>query len=131
MSTISKVFASLAALLHVGFFCMESLFWMQPAVHTRFRVETLEEAEVLAFALFNQGFYNLFVALGCIAGLVLIQKGRESQGVALVVYTCLFMLGAALVLGVFEPSLFRSAMMQGGPPLLALLTHWFTRKRGR
>ena len=68
MDTLVIVAASLAGLLHIGFWVMESLLWRRPAVHRRFGVRDLDLAAVQQPVFFNLGFYNLFLGLGAIAG---------------------------------------------------------------
>ena len=63
MSVFAQVLVALAAALHVLFFAMESVLFMRPAVHRRFGVSR-EHAEVVRPMAFNQGFYNLFLAVG-------------------------------------------------------------------
>jgi putative membrane protein len=70
----------------------------------------------------NQGFYNLFLAAGTLVGVVGAWRGWEPQGATLVVFGCLFMIGAALVLVVARPSMARGAAVQGVLPALALIT---------
>ncbi|HEX4634511.1 MAG TPA: DUF1304 domain-containing protein [Gemmatimonadales bacterium] len=116
----------LAAAIHVLIFCMESLWWTTPTVRARFR-QTPEQSQATALFAFNQGFYNLFLALGVFAGLALVLAGRPAQGLTLATWSCLSMLGAALVLVASAPALKRGALVQGTAPLvflLAELAHW-------
>ena len=62
------VLMTIAGLLHIGFFVIESLLWRRPSVHRIFGVSSEADAETMAFALFNQGYYNLFLAAGTFAG---------------------------------------------------------------
>src|SRR6185369_15809425 len=119
------IFAGLAALLHLFFFCLESLWWQRPAVRRIFRTGE-EEARVTKFLAFNQGFYNLFLALGAAAGLYLLQTGRPEAGRALLTLACGSMLGAALVLASGGRRYPRGVLVQGLPPLLALVLLWRT-----
>ena len=73
MVTTALIFAALAALLHVYIFVMESLTWTSARTRATFGT-TAEEAETTKLLAFNQGFYNLFLALGIVAGFV--QIGR-------------------------------------------------------
>ena len=118
-------FAGLAALLHLLFFCLESLFWMHPAVRRIFRT-TEEEARATKFLAFNQGFYNLFLALGAAAGLCLLGHAHDAAGRALLTLACGSMLGAALALASGGRNYLRGALIQGLPPLLALLALWLS-----
>lgn len=124
MPTVSLVLAGLAAATHLFFFFLESIAFRKPFAHRTFGVRDPAEVEVLAFAMLNQGFYNLFLAIGTFAGVVGSARGWEPQGSTLVVFGCLFMLGAAVVLVVGRPALWRGALVQGLLPLLALLTAW-------
>ncbi len=99
--------AVLAGIIHVLFFCMESLWWTKPAVYRRFRL--------------NQGFYNLFLAAGALGGLALIATGRMSLGLTLVTWNCASMLAAAVVLAASSPQMIRGAVIQGLAPLIFLI----------
>ena len=70
MLTVMFLVALLAGVVHVLIFCMESLWWTSPKVRARFR-QTPEQAEATRLFAFNQGFYNLFLAVGTFAGLAL------------------------------------------------------------
>ena len=124
-----KVFAALAGLFHVLFFVMESVLWMNPKVHGRFKVKSLEQAEQMRVFLMNQGFYNLFLAIACFLGLGLLASERWSiVGKTLIAYGCASMVAAALVLLFSADGMLRAALIQGLPPLLALVGLW--RMRG-
>ena len=117
-----------AGLVHVLIFCMESLLWTTPQVRARFR-QSPEQADATKLFAFNQGFYNLFLALGTLAGLVLVLIGRSRVGWTLVYWNCLFMLGAAVVLAGSAPAMRRGAVIQGAAPLLFLVlaaVRWIT-----
>ncbi len=74
LSTLSIV---IVAVLHVGFFVLESLLWTTPQVRRLFGT-TQEEAQATRVLALNQGFYNLgaavlligFYATGQIAGVL-------------------------------------------------------------
>lgn len=121
MPVISLALAGLAALLHMWFFALESVLFRRPFAHRTFGVSDPADVEVLAFPMLNQGFYNLFLALGTLAGVVGVAVGWDPQGSTLVVFGCLFMIGAALVLVVARPRMARAAAIQGVLPLLALV----------
>ena len=121
MPTIALVFAGLAALLHVYFFFLESVAFRKPFAHRTFGVSDPAEVELLAFPMLNQGFYNLFLAIGTAVGVIGVARDWEPQGTTLVVFGCLFMIGAALVLVIARPRMARAAAIQGVLPLLALL----------
>jgi putative membrane protein len=121
MPGLTLILMTVAALIHVGIFAMESVLWHRPAVHRLFGVRDRDEADVMAFALFNQGFYNLFLALGAFTGVALSSDIVTRSHNELLVFTALFMIGAALVLVAGDRQLWRGALLQGGPPLLALV----------
>ena len=116
----------LAGVIHVAIFCMESLWWTTPNVRARFR-QSAEQADANRLFAFNQGFYNLFLALGVFAGLALVLAGHPGAGLTLATWSCLSMFGAAVVLAASAPQMKRGALIQGTAPLLFLLlelVHW-------
>ena len=113
------VFATLAGLIHILIFCMESLWWNTPKVRARFR-QTPEGAQATRLLAFNQGFYNLFLAAGVITGVVLVHTGAPGTGMILIWWNCLFMVGAAIVLLASSPKMWRGALIQGAAPLVFL-----------
>jgi putative membrane protein len=120
MLIAAAVFAVLAALLHVLFFAYESLLFEQPAVHARFRTATQDVPAVKPWA-YNQGFYNLFLAVGTLVGVALALVGTEDVGLALILFGCGSMLAAALVLVVTDRRMARAALTQGLFPALAVV----------
>lgn len=121
MNLVSQVFALLAALLHVLFFCMESLWFMQPKIHRRFGAQTTADAEARRLFAFNQGFYNLFLVIGIGVGLGLLHAGGDFVvGRTLVLFSCACMLGAGVVLTASggKPTL-RAGVIQALFPTLA------------
>ncbi|MEH3053286.1 MAG: DUF1304 domain-containing protein [Patulibacter minatonensis] len=80
MPIASLIFATLAALLHVFFWVLESLRWRQPATWKRFGAKSQEDADAIAPMAFNQGFYNLFLAAGTLIGVVFSISSRGGHG---------------------------------------------------
>lgn len=121
MNVATQVAAFLAAALHVLIFGLESLWFMQPRVHRRFGAATPADAAAVRLFAFNQGFYNLFLALGVLAGLVLQRLGRHPIAAeTLVLFGCACMLAAAAVLAASAGRrMWRAAALQGLFPLLA------------
>jgi putative membrane protein len=126
MLTTMWVAAAIAGLVHVLFFCMESLWWTKPAVYRRFR-STEAEALVTRSLAFNQGFYNLFLAAGALGGLVLVATGHGGAGMILAAWSCASMLAAAVVLAASSPQMLRGAAVQGLPPLVFLAVAAYVR----
>jgi putative membrane protein len=114
------VVASLAALLHVYIFVMESVTWTSPRTRAVFGL-TEQEAQATALMAFNQGFYNLFLAIVTAVGVVLVATGPAAAGHALVLAGTGSMLAAAVVLLVKSPDKARAAITQGVLPLVAVL----------
>ncbi len=121
MSALAQLFALIAALLHVLFFLLESLLFAKPNVWSRFGVRSQADAEVVRPMALNQGYYNLFLAIGVIIGVVLSHTDSQTAGIAVAVFGLACMLGASLVLIISNPRLARAALIQGAPPLLALI----------
>lgn len=120
MLTAALVVAGLAALLHVYIFVMESLTWTSPRTRATFGLSA-EEAEATKELAFNQGFYNLFLAVVTGIGVGAALAGHGAVGVALVLAGVGSMLAAALVLLVSSPDKARAAVTQGVLPLIAVL----------
>jgi putative membrane protein len=120
MITAGLVFAALAALLHVYIFTMESLTWTSPRTRATFGT-TPEEAETTKLLAFNQGFYNLFLAIVGGIGIAEIAMGHRAVGAALVFAGIGSMAAAALVLVVSAPDKARAAVTQGTFPLIAVV----------
>ena len=120
MLTGGLIFAALAALLHVYIFVMESLTWTSPRTRATFGT-TPEEAETTKLLAFNQGFYNLFLAIVSAIGIVAICLGHNTVGAALVFAGVGSMLAAAAVLLASSPDKARAAITQGAFPLIAVV----------
>lgn len=122
MHITTKIFVTLAGLLHVLFFALESLFFMDERVYTRFRLASLEHAEIVRLFAYNQGWYNLFLAIAAFAGVFFSSKLKPNVGNTLAIYACFSMIGAALVLITSSLEMARAAAIQGFFPLLAVIT---------
>ncbi len=118
--TAAMIFAVLASALHVLIFYMESIAWEGPLARKTFG-GTPEEARAHAFYAFNQGFYNLFLALQAIIGVVLVALGHTAIGAALMLAGTGAMLAAAIVLALASAPHRSAAAKQGTFPLLAVV----------
>lgn len=119
MLIVACVFAGLAALVHVYIFWLEALAF-ETAGRKAFGVSA-EDAAVMKPWAYNQGFYNLFLAIGTTAGLGLVGP-NEDAGIALIVFGTGSMVTAALVLIGSDPSKARGAIVQGLFPALSLIS---------
>ena len=121
MPVIAQLFAVIAALLHVWFFVMESVLWRRPAVWARFRLGSQADADLTAPLAFNQGFYNLFLALGVLGGVWLARtSGDGAIGQAIALFACACMVGAGVVLLASDRRFLSAALIQLVPPALAI-----------
>ena len=114
------------ALVQAYIFVLESLSWGKPRTNAVFGVKP-DQVEVIRSWAFNQGWYNLFLAIAMVVGLLLRigggPGGRDGAlvGAALVGYGALSMVAAGLVLVVSNPKMVRSALVQIVPGLVGLL----------
>jgi putative membrane protein len=115
------VFGVIAALIHVYIFTLESLRWTNASTRRIFGVASEEDAQLMKGLAFNQGFYNLFLALGALVGIVLIFAGAAQAGLGVAFVALGSMALAAVVLILSNPRLGRSAAIQGVAPLLAVV----------
>lgn len=116
------VFAAIAALIHVYIFVLESVQWSKESTRRIFGVKSEADAELMKPLAFNQGFYNLFLAIGVIVGLILLLTGGSVQaGFAAAIFGLLSMVLAAIVLLSSNPKLARSAAIQGLAPLIGVV----------
>jgi len=117
-------FALLAAVIHVYIFFMESLWFMKPKIYRKFGASSEKEAEHKRLFAFNQGFYNLFLAIGVFLGIGLMHFGNNTCiATTLILFSCTMMLAAAIILYVSAGAkMFKPALIQGIFPLLARLS---------
>ncbi|GLU49486.1 DUF1304 domain-containing protein [Nocardiopsis ansamitocini] len=120
MNLAVLVLVALSGLFHVAVFVMESFLLHRPGVARVFLVtpDTLPAVRPWAF---NQGWYNLFLALGALGGIAVSLGGAPVVGTTLSLFACGCMAGAAIVLAFSDPRMRGSALKQGLFPLLALL----------
>ncbi len=120
MLTAALIVAALAALLHVYIFTMESLTWTSPRTRATFGT-TAEEAETTKLLAFNQGFYNLFLAIVTGVGIVALVLGHAGVGAALILAGIGSMAAAALVLLASARDKMRAAVVQGTLPVIGII----------
>jgi putative membrane protein len=120
MITAALVFAGLAGLLHVYIFTMESLTWTSRRTRAAFGT-TAEEADTTKLLAFNQGFYNLFLAIVTGIGIAGVALGYKAIGAALLFAGVGSMAAAAIVLLASAPDKARAALTQGTFPVIAVV----------
>ncbi len=120
MITVALVLAGLAALVYLYIFWMESFAWTTPRVRKTFGM-TQEQSDATKQMAYNQGFYNLFLAIAVIAGIILYIAGHHAVGATLVFVGAGSMAAAALVLVTSGPGRLKSAAMQGALPAFGVL----------
>ena len=127
MEILITATAVLSAAVHVLIFYWESVAWTRPAVWKRFGLARQEDAETTRTLAYNQGFYNLFLAIGVAAGVAQIAAGAEIAGRSIVLFACLCMVWAGIVLLVTSPRLAQAALVQLAPPLVAIVATFVLR----
>jgi len=118
----TTILVGIAVLIHLYIFVLESIRWSEPKTWRTFGVASQADADTVRSMAFNQGFYNLFLAIGAAVGLVLLWTGMHEAGAALVILGAGSMVAAALVLIISSPKLARPATIQGLAPLLGIVT---------
>lgn len=120
MLVTGLVLTGVAALVHVYIFVMESLTWTSPRTRAVFGI-TEAEARATREMAYNQGFYNLFLAVAILLGTVLVALGQHAVGVTLVLTGAGSMVLAGLVLLISSPSKASAALKQLVPPALGVV----------
>jgi putative membrane protein len=131
MAVLLTIAATLSAAIHVLIFYWESLAWTRPAVWKRFGLASADEAQTTRVFAYNQGFYNLFLAIGALVGSVLYGLGATDAGFALGLFAVSCLFAAAIVLVSSGPGRFRAAAVQGLFPLITIVLYivsWVTER---
>jgi putative membrane protein len=121
---ISFTFFLIAALVHIGFFVIESFLYQKADGYKYFKVTPEQHLATKVWAK-NQGYYNLFLALGVLLGLYFIFKKQVMIAGVVTSYCGLFMIGAGVALWLTEPRMRRGALLQIVPPLLGFIFLFF------
>ncbi|WP_017599029.1 DUF1304 domain-containing protein [Nocardiopsis lucentensis] len=114
------VFAVLGALIHVYIFVLESFLWTSRRGRAVFGT-TEEGARATRELAFNQGFYNLFLAVAVFVGTALVLAGVTGAGTALVYAGAGSMVLAGTVLAASSRDKLRPALIQLVPPLAGVV----------
>ncbi|MFF3006039.1 DUF1304 family protein [Kitasatospora sp. NPDC057940] len=124
MNAVSQVFAVIAAAVHLLAWPLESFLYGHPRVRFLLTGSTADAPEVRLWR-FNVGFYNLFLALGLVAGLVLLHTGHSASGRAVISYVAAFMVAGGVTLLASEPKVWRGALAQALPAAAILIAEAF------
>jgi putative membrane protein len=120
MTAVAAVLAALAAALHVYIFVLESLVFRTKGRHV-FGVREDSHVDVVERWAFNQGFYNLFLAVGAAVGAVNLAAGNHTVGSVLVFVSAGSMVGAGSVLLGTDRRMMKGALVQIVPAGLAVV----------
>ncbi len=120
LQVFALAFAIIATLIHVLIFALESVLWAKPNVWRRFGLRSQTDADVVEPMAFNQGFYNLFLALGSIVGMLLLGWGNPVAGKWVLLVVLSSMTLASFVLLMTNRRMWRAALLQGVAPLLGI-----------
>jgi putative membrane protein len=131
MSRLARTLVLFVVFFHLTAFVVEAFLWMRPAVHEpvlkplagTVAVDLHDQALILKTLFVNQGFYNLFLALSGIAGIVFLQRNNAPVGKTLITYMCLTAVGAGVVLAV-STGAYVGAFLQAVPAAVALGALW-------
>ena len=127
MNGIIATLAFFSAAVHGYIFWLEAVAFDSATTRAAFRIRTPEQADANRPWAYNQGFYNLFLAVAVLAGAVLLLAGATTVGVTAIVFGCAVMLAAASLLAISDRSMLKSALVQGLAPALTLLAIASTR----
>ncbi len=115
----------LPAIIHVYIFALESLLWGRPSTSRAFGLSA-DEARITKIFAWNQGFYNLLLAIAILVGWclrhgVLTMNDGVTAGNVLVLYGLGSILIAGIVLFFSARRLWRSALLQIIPAFIGLI----------
>lgn len=135
MIIVAWAFALIAAAVHCLVFVWEALLIQRPRVHQGIFAVPAADVPAVRLWAFGVGFYNLFLGLGLIAGVVASIRGAETVGDTLIIYICLFMALSGVVLFIADRmglgrergSGVTGALGQTIPPLIALIAMMLAR----
>ena len=118
--TIGSIFIVASGLFHLYVFYLESIIWHKPKTWTVFGIPSQEHAEIIRPMAFNQGFYNLFLAVGTLIGIVLLAV-NQTIGFTIAIFSAASMSLAGTVLFISAKKSRRAALLQFMPPALGIL----------
>lgn len=127
MAPFTKWLIIFVIIVHIMFFALESIFWMLPQVHDPLlgfldnpvTLTYSTQALVLRNLFINQGFYNLFLVIAGVIGLVHIYNGKYSSGYTLLLLLCFSAIGAGVVL-MSSTKAYLLAIFQAVPAIIGI-----------
>lgn len=118
-----NICAGLAIFFHFYAFIVESIMFMKPKNYLTFGARNEEQAKAMKVLAFNQGFYNLFLAIIMGIGLALFQEIKTVEiGAGFLMSSAFCMAGAGAVLFLSKPSAWYISIAQSLPPAIILYT---------
>ncbi|MCJ7858299.1 DUF1304 domain-containing protein [Corynebacterium kalidii] len=121
MIVTGAVLAVAASLVHVFIFYLESVAWQSSRARAVFGL-TEQQANDTREMAFNQGFYNLFLGLEVLVGVILLAvTAHGGAGLVLTLAGTASMFGAAAVLWLTSPDKRGAGLKQGLLPLAAFV----------
>jgi putative membrane protein len=120
MNLLSQLAAGVTVAGLVFAFVLEVFFHRDSRTYA-FTLIRPEDVPVVRLWVVFIGLYNLCFAAGIAAGLVLLNVGEVEAGRALVLFGCGSHIFLALLFPFVERRLWRNALMEGVPPLVAVL----------
>ena len=144
MNVVIATLAAMSAAVHVYIFWLEAVAFDSATTRAAFRIRTPEQADAIRPWAYNQGFYNLFLALAVLAGVALLLAGASTVGVTAICFATEFrgltydgdildeirgavMLAAAALLATSDRRMLKSAIVQGLAPALTIVAIASTR----
>lgn len=127
MNVVIATLAAMSAAVHVYIFWLESVAFDSATTRAAFRIRTPDQAEAIRPWAYNQGFYNLFLALAVLAGVALLLAGASTVGVTAICFGTAVMLAAAALLAISDARMLKSAIVQGLAPALTIVAIASTR----
>lgn len=129
MMIVVWIFALITALAALTAFVWESFLIRQTFVHEKVFSVPASDLPAIRLWTFGLGFYNMFVGLGLIGGLILWANGNEVAGKTLIIFNCLvaivggvmLFIGDRLGFGRKKGAHIGGAFGQAVPPLITLL----------
>jgi putative membrane protein len=120
MNLLSQIAAGATVGGLVFAFVMEVFFHRSPRTYSFTLIRPEDVAAVRLWVIFI-GLYNLCFGAGIAVGLLLLNTGAVGAGRALVLFGCISHVFLAVLFPFVERRLWRNALMEGIPPLIAVL----------